>query len=118
VFLFSETSSLALRPTQTFVPCEPGFLIRAKAARSWCWPLPQSKADFKTDWSYTCFLALHLRGVECDDFISLDIGDSASTVLREFDDDVATRMKFEENSNYLLPVLSVPLTFKRRKVIC
>jgi len=56
--------------------------------------------------------------MESDDFISLASGDSASTVLYEFDDDVATRMKFEETSNYLLPVLSVALTFKRRKVIC
>lgn len=44
-----------------------------------------------------------------DDFISLAICDSTSTVQYEFADDVATRVKFEETSNYLLPVLSVAL---------
>jgi hypothetical protein len=47
--------------------------------------------------------------MDSDDFISLVICDSASTVQYEFDD-VATRVKFEEISNYLLlPVLSVAL---------
>lgn len=46
--------------------------------------------------------------MDSDDFISLAICDSTSTVQYEFDD-VATRVKFEEISNYLLPVLSVAL---------
>jgi hypothetical protein len=59
--------------------------------------------------SYTCFLALCLRGIDIDDIISLAICDATSTVQYEFDDDVATRVKFEETANYLLPLLSVAL---------
>jgi len=49
-----------------------------------------------SEWSYTYYLALRLRDEDNDDFISLAIGESASTVRYEFDDNVATRVKFEE----------------------
>jgi hypothetical protein len=103
--LFSETSRLALKPTQSLIQWVPGFLPGCKTAGEWCWPLTTSKAEVKNKLSHTSTPPIGLHGVDGDFFY---MKDSIETKVYSYDDTKSVPKQFV-NTPHRADKLSAPL---------